>query len=432
MQFTTIKSNNILNSFEKAYVEGIYADTPHNRALNRVGERYSQPKEEIKKEDNKTTQSKSLTKSDISLSYKDQIEVYRKSTVSYHLPESGQDLPIIDKKNKSVIGYINKREVDQGIYLWDYSLTPDKVTHGDYNTQSEALEKFLNEYNQNKPSSNSFTKAHTSIEKITEFRQALDKMPKSLQPFLSKYTPEQYQQMGATVYLANNNEGGYAITKEGDIISVFSQPGKGLGRQLMEDAIKNGGITLDCIGGDDTKQGAHIGHLERFYSSLGFDIIRTEKWDDSYAPKNWDYETFGRPPILFFKLKSEIEKEKKQIKKELITKFPDLKPWDHAELLKYTTSINNFQKVGDKVVANIALIKHNHSLDYRTVEFKIAPKTGYIYAEIPGTDYQMGGIQWERLIGHYSSLYNKTGFSWNGTISAEDFKNKIINKLKSN
>ena len=137
-------------------------------------------------------------------------------------------------------------------------------------------------------------KEYTSLKGFEFFKNKLSEMPKSLKPFLSNYSEEEYKKMGAKAYLIKEGDAGFCINKDKEIISVFSKPEKHLGKELLLEAIKLGGKYLDCIG---------TGHLSKFYNSLGFKEYKRMKWNPDYAPKNWDYEFFGKPDIIFFKLK---------------------------------------------------------------------------------------------------------------------------------
>ena len=129
----------------------------------------------------------------------------------------------------------------------------------------------------------------TSPEKFTKQR---DKLPKQLLNYLTPYTAEGYKEADAKLRLHKSGGGGYGL-KGDELISVFSLPGKHLGSELVDDAIANGAKRLDCLGDS----------LLKFYSSKGFKVVKTDKWDDKYAPKDWDYEKFKRPNLYYMELK---------------------------------------------------------------------------------------------------------------------------------
>lgn len=117
---------------------------------------------------------------------------------------------------------------------------------------------------------------------------------KSLRPVadkygLSVYTPEEYKKM--KVGLSADKKVGYAVKPDGDIISVFNKGEKGRGQEAVIDAINNGGTKLDCFE-----------QLKGYYEKFGFEETERVKWDDKYAPKNWDYTKGGRPDIIYMNL----------------------------------------------------------------------------------------------------------------------------------
>ena len=125
-----------------------------------------------------------------------------------------------------------------------------------------------------------------------EFISQLAKVPASLSPFLSNYSEDNYYHMNALCYLSNDKQSGYVITGDLDLVSVFSFPGAKQGKAAITSAIKNGVRTLDCTGD----------HLANLYSSFGFYEVSRVKWDNQYAPDNWDYIKFGTPDIIYMKL----------------------------------------------------------------------------------------------------------------------------------
>jgi len=108
--------------------------------------------------------------------------------------------------------------------------------------------------------------------------------------------------MGTKVYLSQNQKSGYGITSDKEIISLFSHRGAGQGAQAIENAVKNGGTHLWCFDGK----------LPGFYKGYGFEEIKKDrlKWNDDYAPENWDYEKFGRPDVLHLKIKKKRSSSK--------------------------------------------------------------------------------------------------------------------------
>ena len=123
-------------------------------------------------------------------------------------------------------------------------------------------------------------------------------MPSKYSAFVTSYTPEEYKEKGAELFISPNGQSGYAIDPEGDLISVFSKPGSGAGVELMKTAIKNGARKLDCIGP----------YLPQFYARFGFTEYDHLVWDDQSAPADWNYDKFDRPDINMMKLEKPIMK----------------------------------------------------------------------------------------------------------------------------
>ncbi len=124
-----------------------------------------------------------------------------------------------------------------------------------------------------------------------KFIQARNKISEGLKLFLTDYSAEDYIELNATCYLSEDEKSGYVLTGKNDLISVFSLNKQG--KAAVKSAIDNGALTLDCIGE----------FLAQYYSKFGFVETDRVTWDDQYAPENWDYDEFGRPDIIFMKLK---------------------------------------------------------------------------------------------------------------------------------
>ena len=96
------------------------------------------------------------------------------------------------------------------------------------------------------------------------------------------------------LFLTPDGSAGLAITEDGDIISVFSyEKGKGRVPQLVVNAIKEGAVSLDHY---DTI-------LTDYYALFGFVPAAKVKWNNEYAPEEWNKETFfafnkGEPDVV--------------------------------------------------------------------------------------------------------------------------------------
>jgi hypothetical protein len=110
---------------------------------------------------------------------------------------------------------------------------------------------------------------------------------------LSPYTAGDYKDM--RIGLSFDATTGYAVKPDGDLISVHSRV-KGNGARAVIDAVVNAGASkLDCF---DTG-------LKEYYERFGFEETGRDQWNPEYAPKNWDYQKFGTPDIVYMTLNRE-------------------------------------------------------------------------------------------------------------------------------
>lgn len=125
------------------------------------------------------------------------------------------------------------------------------------------------------------------------------KLSKHLE-FLSEYTIEDFKKDNVTTYKLTGYNIGFAlkpyINADGekcvDIISVHNNSSvHNIGKYIVLAAVKNGGNTLDHFDG----------FLSNLYSSIGFKMYAKSMWKDEYAPKNWDYNVYGKPDVIYRK-----------------------------------------------------------------------------------------------------------------------------------
>jgi len=126
-----------------------------------------------------------------------------------------------------------------------------------------------------------------------DFIRQRDQLPSHLSPFVTPYTAKQYENDNTKVFLSDSMFSGYGLTKDKELISVFSLPGAAQGRFAVDHAVKSGAAKLDCF---DTK-------LVQFYNGFGFKEVNRLKWDAQYAPDGWNYDKFGKPDIVFMERK---------------------------------------------------------------------------------------------------------------------------------
>jgi len=117
--------------------------------------------------------------------------------------------------------------------------------------------------------------------------------------FLTPYTPDQLREMGAKIYLTDDNVG-FALTPDGDMIGVFNNSNRrGAGQEAVILAIAEGAKTLDCIGK----------YLKEYYEYFGFVEKERVKWDDEQAPDGWEYSVGGRPDVIFLEYPDNLGRE---------------------------------------------------------------------------------------------------------------------------
>lgn len=112
--------------------------------------------------------------------------------------------------------------------------------------------------------------------------------------FITPYTEMAMIREGFETYQVRGFDIGFALHKldDGnvDITSVFNNEKevRNIGDYLLKAALKHGGTQLDHF----------EGKLSDIYGRNGFKEYERYKWDDNYAPQNWNYEKYGRPDVV--------------------------------------------------------------------------------------------------------------------------------------
>ena len=111
--------------------------------------------------------------------------------------------------------------------------------------------------------------------------------------FVTQHETAEYD--GMKKYLSADGGVGVAVTDDGNIVSVFKNPGvntgKGAVSSILFTALENGGKKLDNF---NSKK------LSTLYLQHGFEPVARIAFNDDYAPDDWNYERDGRPDILFW------------------------------------------------------------------------------------------------------------------------------------
>lgn len=101
--------------------------------------------------------------------------------------------------------------------------------------------------------------------------------------------PVSYYAKYARCYLSHDERCGFAVTHDGDLVSLFNDGDvPGMGREAVLAAVGLGARTLWCFDG----------FLPRYYAGLGWVETGRIAWSDSMAPKGWPYATAGRPDVV--------------------------------------------------------------------------------------------------------------------------------------
>ena len=131
-----------------------------------------------------------------------------------------------------------------------------------------------------------------------EFITARNMLDQDLFAFLTPHTEQDYVTKGTKLYLSKDGKFGFGLNPDGELISVFSLE-RQRGKILVAEARKQGATYLSCMGD----------HLFELYSEFEFSPVEVIRWDNQFAPKNWNYERFGIPNIYDMRLVNKYEEK---------------------------------------------------------------------------------------------------------------------------
>jgi len=181
-----------------------------------------------------------------------------------------------------------------------------------------------------------FDDSFSEINSAEQFHKAISKSLKGNKHSSSVFVYPIEEYKNSRLFLTNDGKAGVAITKDGDIISVFSYgEGKNRVAQLLVNAVKDGGVSLDHY---DTR-------LTNIYSQFGFVPVARVKFDRAEAPKTWDYELYkdynnGEPDVIAMAYNGgDPNTLYKRVGKfgnvnELLKKTPYVNTWEQAKKLQ--------------------------------------------------------------------------------------------------
>ena len=131
------------------------------------------------------------------------------------------------------------------------------------------------------------------------------------------HTKKEYK--GMRTYLSKDGKAGVAITRSGDVVSVFSAGRAGGAKanamgSLIPFAIAHGGKKLDCFAQDSVR------NLPNLYARYGAKATGKVAFNPDYAPPGWDGES--KPPVVAMTLPRTIDAMEKAYDREA---YVDLK-----------------------------------------------------------------------------------------------------------
>ena len=131
------------------------------------------------------------------------------------------------------------------------------------------------------------------------FKEAIERSKKDNKYGSAVYVYDQSEYADMDLFLAEGEMAGFAVKKDGDIVSVFNSKGsnlKGVSVPFVHLALQMGGKKLDAF---DTV-------LPSLYQMSGLSVESRISWDESQKPPDWDKNVFadfreGDPDVVFMR-----------------------------------------------------------------------------------------------------------------------------------
>ena len=126
------------------------------------------------------------------------------------------------------------------------------------------------------------------------FRANMELVKDEHRKFLDWYTWEEYKEKGIRIYMSQDGQTGYGISKNNMGVTLWTRADAtpGIGKKSIAHGITQGMDKLEC----------YDGKLPTIYEKFGFKEVSRTPWNDAFAPKHWDYAAYGKPDYLEMKL----------------------------------------------------------------------------------------------------------------------------------
>ena len=126
-----------------------------------------------------------------------------------------------------------------------------------------------------------------------QFLDARDGAPR--QHVFTPMTPKDLRRYilfhGTRDFLDETERTGFLLTENGDLQSVFNYGAPGAGAKAVEEAIRQGAVSLDCF----------APYLPVYYTRFGFEEVGRAPFDPDQAPPGWRVAEHGRPDVVFMR-----------------------------------------------------------------------------------------------------------------------------------